>query len=72
MESRALVPVGIPQKQDQEIYKLTEVDFINHDFTSSELDIKGKALPSAAFTEETPSIRSEEILSVRERAETYF
>jgi len=36
------------------------------------LDIKGKALPSAAYTEETPSIRSEQILSVRERAENYF
>ena len=72
VESRQLVPVGMPAKSEQGIYKLTEVDFMHNDFTQSEIDIKGKALPSAAYTEETPSIRSEQILSVRDRAESYF
>ncbi len=54
------------------IYKLTEVEFLQHEYESSDCDYKGKNIPSATYTEPTPSIASEQILSVRERAENYF
>ena len=57
---------------DNRIYKLTEVDFIKHDYDKSDCDFKGQALPSATYTESTPTIRSEQILSVRERADNYL
>ena len=41
------------------LYKLTEVDLIQHDYEQSDIDAKGKELPSVTYTEATPSIRSE-------------
>jgi hypothetical protein len=41
------------------IYKLTEVDFIQNDYSSGEFDYKDKELPTITHTASTPSIRSE-------------
>ena len=54
------------------IYTLTEVDFLPNDCSSGEFDDKYKEQPTVTYTETTPSIRSEQILSVRERADTYL
>ena len=57
---------------ENRIYQLTEVDFIHTECANSEFDYKDKEVPTMTYTEATPSIRSEQILSVRERAENYF
>lgn len=54
------------------IYKLTEVEFMQRDYNESDCDFKSKALPSATYTEPTPTVWSEIILSVSERANLYF
>lgn len=57
---------------DSRLYKLTEVDFIQHDYSEGEFDHKEKQIPTVDHSASTPSIRSEYILSVRERADSYF
>ena len=54
------------------IYKLTEVDFIPAECSSEEFDNKEKELPTMIYCPSTPSIMTEHILSVRERAELHF
>lgn len=48
-----------PNNPNNRIYKLTEVDFIQTDYSYGEFDNKDKELPTITYTEETPSIRSE-------------
>ena len=38
------------------IYKLTEVEFMQRDYNESDCDFKSKALPSATYTEPTPTV----------------
>ena len=54
------------------IYKLTEVDFIISECLPEEYDNKEKEHPTIVYSPSTPSIISEQILSVRERAEIHF
>ncbi len=54
------------------IYKLTEVEFLQRDYEQSDCDFKSKEMPSATYTEPTPTVRSEIILSVGERAQLYY
>lgn len=54
------------------IYKLTEIDFIPAECLTEEYDSKEKELPTMIYSPSTPSIMSEQILSVRERAELHF
>jgi hypothetical protein len=54
------------------IYKLTEIEFMPNECPIEEFDNKEKEQPTITYEPSTPSIRSEEILSVRERAELHF
>lgn len=57
---------------NDKIYKLTEVDFITAECLPEEYDSKEKEHPSIVYSPSTPSIMTEQILSVRERAELHF
>jgi hypothetical protein len=54
------------------LYKLTEVDFIQNDFSEGEIDHKSKEIPTINHSASTPSIRSEHIYGVRERADMFL
>ena len=54
------------------LYKLTEVDFMPAECLTEEYDNKEKELPTIIYSPSTPSIMTEQILSVRERADLHF
>ena len=52
------------------IYQLTEIEDMVHDYEPDEYD--EKEMPTITYNPSTPSIMSENILSVRERADHHF
>ena len=56
----------------ENIYKLTEVEFIQKEYSPREYDEKRQNLATISNTASTPSISPEQIINVRKQAELYF